>query len=79
MTYIKGLGIAIDQLLNALRGGSPDEALSAAAHRQRVKGHKYWGWTADFIDKIFFWDKGHCEASHKSEVNRMQLHKSYRE
>lgn len=36
MTRLKNILIALDQLLNALLGGSPDETLSSRAHRARV-------------------------------------------
>ena len=47
--------IAVDQLLNAALGGHADETLSARAHRMREKKHRYWGWTAGAIDRLFFW------------------------
>lgn len=78
MNYLQNLAIAFDQLLNALRGGSADETLSSAAHRQRVKGHRIWGWTANAIDWLFFWQSGHCEQSWRAEVERSQLHPSFR-
>lgn len=77
-TYLQNLAIGFDQMLNTLLGGSPDETLSSRAHRQRAKGQRYWGWAAGAIDKLFFWQDGHCEQSHLSEVRRMQLHPSYR-
>ena len=65
--------IAIDQLANALFGGYADETLSSRAHRMRQKGQTYWRWTAGFIDMLFFWQKGHCEAAWHSEMKRLQL------
>lgn len=65
--------IAIDQLANALFGGYADETLSSRAHRMRQKGQTYWRWTAGFIDTLFFWQKGHCEAAWHSEMKRLQL------
>lgn len=63
--------IAIDQLANALLGGDADETLSARAHRQRVKGHRYWGWTAGAIDKLFFWQgPGHRKNAYIKEFAR---------
>ena len=66
------LAIAVDQLVNAVMAGAPDETLSSRAHRMRVKGHRYWGWTANAIDGIFVWQRGHCEAAYKSEQLRLQ-------
>ena len=70
--------IALDQLINALIGGNADETLSARAHRMRVKGHRYWGWTAGAIDKLFFWQRGHCLAAHQREHERKDLPHEYR-
>ena len=66
--------LAIDQLLNALiPGGWADETLSSRAHRMREKSHKYWGWTADMIDGLFFWQSNHCYNAWLEEVKRAQL------
>lgn len=70
--------IALDQLANALIGGNADETLSARAHRMRVKGHRYWGWTAGAIDKLFFWQRGHCLAAYRREHERKDLPHEYR-
>ena len=78
MSYLRNLAIAFDQLLNALAAGSCDETLSSRAHRMRAKGQRYWGWTANAIDWLFFWQDGHCEQSWRSEVERSQLHPSFR-
>jgi hypothetical protein len=58
----------LDCLANFLLGGSIKETLSSRAHRMRVKQHPYWGWTADAIDTLFFWQPGHCEAQWLREV-----------
>lgn len=65
--------IALDQLANALiPGGWADETLSSRAHRMRVKGQPVWGWTANAIDILFFWQIGHCEQSYMDELSRQQ-------
>lgn len=76
--------VAFDQFLNTcIPGGMADETLSARAHRMREKKQKYWGWTANAIDLLFFWQKdeqgnrNHCKTSYESEVNRSQLPKHY--
>lgn len=77
--------IAIDQLLNTLIGGKADETLSARAHRMRLKRQKYWGWTADAIDALFFWQKdehgqrNHCKRSYESEIKRRHLPPHYKQ
>ena len=70
---MKQIAIAFDQLINAVLGGYADETLSARAHRMRVKKQRYWGWTANAIDKLFFWQKAHCESSYYAEMQRSQL------
>ena len=73
------IAIAFDQLINALLGGGADETLSARAHRMRAKGHKYWGWTAGAIDRLFFWQVDHCLSAYRAEVLRRQYPEAYRE
>lgn len=66
--------IALDQLANAMiPGGYADETLSARAHRMRAKRQRVWGWTADAIDKLFFWQIGHCRNAWLQELDRRQL------
>lgn len=77
MTYLLSVGIAIDQLINALIGGAPDETLSSRAHRMREKGQPVWGWTADAIDVLFWCQDGHCEQSYQSELQRRQLPREF--
>lgn len=55
--------VLFDCVINALLGGAIDETLSSRAHRMRGKGQKYWGWAADAIDLLFFWQDGHCRRS----------------
>lgn len=71
-TYLLHLGIALDQLVNALLAGDPDESLSSRAHRMRLKGHRWWGWMAGAIDRLFFWQDGHCRMAYEAEVERRQ-------
>ena len=70
--------IALDQQLNAILGGMADETLSARAHRMLEKKHRYWGWAANFIDFIFFWEKNHCFMAYQYEIRRRQLPEAYR-
>lgn len=71
--WLTQIAIAFDQQINTLiPGGWADETLSSRAYRIRVKGQKYWGWTANAIDMLFFWQDGHCEQSYKDEIARRQ-------
>ena len=78
MNWLLNLAIAVDQLVNVLLAGAPDETLSSRAHRMRAKGHRYWGWTAGAIDRLFFWQAGHCEAAFLAEQQRLQTPPSLR-
>ena len=71
--YALNIAIGLDQLANAVLAGHPDETLSSRAYRMRLKGHRYWGWTATAINLLFFWEADHCRAAHESEQRRTQL------
>lgn len=74
---VKQFLIAMDQLLNAMIGlflfkekFYADETLSAHAYRYELAGkHK---WLRKWIDKIFFFDKNHCQESFENELLRVQ-------
>lgn len=70
--------IWFDQGINVLLGGYADETLSARAHRMRVKKQKYWGWTANAIDAMFFWESGHCLNAYLSELKRKHFPEAYK-
>lgn len=76
--FLLQLLLSIDQFINVMLLGYADETLSARAHRQRVKGQRYWGWTANFIDTLFFWDIEHCKNAYLSESLRKQLPAEFR-
>ena len=52
--YILNILIAIDQLINAILLGDPDETLSSRA------GKSNWIW-AKVINKLFFWQDNHSK------------------
>ncbi len=78
MRYGKAVLIGLDQLVNALLGGWPDETLSSRAFRWRMDGVRKWPCLV--IDALFFWDRErrgeftfrHCALSYKSERERLQ-------
>ena len=78
-TYLLNIAIAVDQLVNVLMAGAPDETLSSRAHRMRAKGHRWWGWTAAAIDALFFFDPDHCARAYQSERMRLQMPKDARD
>lgn len=65
------VAVALDRFINACLGGSADETLSSRAHRMREKGQPVWGWTADAIDWLFFWQDGHCRLAFEFEMARL--------
>ncbi len=71
--YGKAVLIALDQTLNALGGGWPDETLSSRAWRWHVDGVRHW--PCRVIDRVavLLGDKNHCEESFKSERTGRQL------
>jgi hypothetical protein len=76
---VKQFFIALDQLLNTVvkigsdGWGYADEMLSARAWRLR-SGSRLYIW----IDRLFFWDKDHCEECYQIEMERKQLPTEYR-
>lgn len=70
------IGIAADQLANALLGGYADETLSARAWREGQNGGA-WGVVRAVIDAIFFWQMNHCKNAYLSEMARKQLPREY--
>ena len=77
--YLLNVAIAIDQTLNALRGGSPDETLSAAAWRTEQEGRILGRIFRPLIDMIF-WpiERDHCRMAFESERNGRHLPEEYR-
>lgn len=71
MGRAKALLIALDQLLNALFGGWPDETLSSRAWRWDISGKR--SWPRRLIDLVFFFDRNHCFESFESERLGRQL------
>lgn len=73
---LQQLFVGVDQLINVLLGGWADETVSARAWRLRHKPR--WRRVQRLIDRIFFWERGHCERAHRSEQTRRHLPPEYR-
>ena len=71
MTYCKAVLIAVDQLVNALLAGFPDETMSSRAWRWEQDGVR--AWPRRVIDRLFFWEQNHCRESYQSEREGRQL------
>lgn len=65
--YFHNLCVAIDQLLNTLLAGYPDETLSSRAWRCRNK-KLFWKCVV-FVINLLMFNKNHCEEAFKREVD----------
>ena len=79
MSVFKNFLVGLDQSLNTLiridgEYGHPDEMLSARAWRVRHTHPQYAKW----IDRLFFWDYGHCQRCYNVERQLKQLPGDYR-
>lgn len=62
LKYLKNILIGIDQLINSICGGDPDETISA-----RLGRNWQGSWMQRFVDWLFKWQKrpgGHCSNAH---------------
>lgn len=76
--YLLNVAIALGQLGNALRGGSPDETLSAAAWRTEKKGRLLGRIFRPAIDLLARpLERDHCRKSFESERNGRHFPKEY--
>jgi hypothetical protein len=72
--------IGLDQIINTKIKlsdgyGKIDEMLSARAWRLREEYPSIHLW----IDRLFFWDKNHCQECYQIEKERKQLPMEYNE
>ena len=68
--YVKNILIALDQLLNTIAFGWPDESLSARCWRLHLEGGSSMPYKV--INALLFFDKDHCQMSWVSEKERLQ-------
>lgn len=73
MGYGKAVFIGLDQLINALCGGWPDETISSRAWRWELCGIR--SWPRRLLDglALILGDKDHCRESFESERLGRQL------
>ena len=69
LNYLRKILIALDQLVNTVVNGEPDETFSSRCWRER--GRQPWKVLRYLVDAVFFFDKDHCRTSYLSE--RLQL------
>ena len=77
MKYPHKIGLALDQLLNAILGGYPDESLSARAFRWDRDGRRRW--PKKVINAMFFWQRDHCRSAWHCEQELRHMPPEYRE
>lgn len=68
-TYIFHVLVGIDQLVNTMLAGWPDETLSSRAHRAYVK-NKPLKFFRHIINAIFWWQTDHCSSAYDYEKRR---------
>lgn len=80
-SYGFNLLMALDQLINALFWGNPDETISSRAYRRKTEGSVKWKRIEKFIDFLFYFDRvqastghvvKHCELSFLVSLRRRQ-------
>ncbi len=70
--YVRNILIGLDQLVTTFLAGYPDETISSWAHRMYVKG-KWFGWTRNAINALFFLQEDHCLDAYEKERTRAQF------
>lgn len=62
--WFKNVLLALDQLLNALLSGDPDETLSSRAGRARDRGERWGCILCGLLDRL---DRRHCAKSNEGD------------
>ena len=80
-SYWVNMLLAIDQLFNAITGGSCDETFSSRTYRMASLEKPLWMALEKVIDILFYWDTtkegiSHCESSYLVEMNRGHMPKA---
>lgn len=73
MGYGRSVLVALDQLVNALCGGWPDETISSRAWRLELAGVRSWPRRVIDLAARLFGDRDHCRESYESERLGRQL------
>ena len=76
MSYFSNLFVAIDQLLNTVAGGNPDNTISARIgyynfDKSQIGNTKwYWKWFMKIVDTTFspIDGKGHCDEAYHNDA-----------
>jgi len=76
MSWLRAVLIAVDQLINTILAGTPDETLSSRAYRCGVLDQspkRRWVFAHTWINRLFFWQPDHCFQAYESERTRSHL------
>lgn len=68
--YFWNLLLGLDQLLNVILAGYPDETFSARVYRKALAGQWFWRalrWLIDGFFNLAFRQESHCFKSYQSE------------
>lgn len=71
--YFLHVLIALDQFLNAVTGGFADETLSSRIYREARTGRRSWVAAERCVNRLFFWQDGHCRRAWLRERERMHF------
>ena len=74
--YWINLLITLDQGVNTLCGGAPDETISSACYRFGARlppKSKLWWLAYRGVNLLFFWQADHCREAYNSERDRKHL------
>ena len=63
--YILNILVSIDQFVNVIFGGAPDETISSRLGRNYPNSILY-----KIVNFIFFWQENHCEEEIEPESHR---------
>lgn len=73
LKYIKNILVSIDQLVNAILGGDPDETISSRLGKYRHKKYVYYIYK--LVNFLFFWDNKHCESAIEADEGKDSIWK----
>ena len=72
-TYFLHIGVGLTQLLNTLLGGWPDESTSSRLWRLDKQGSVRGRMCRKLVDRLFWWQRGHCGLAYEAERRRYQF------
>lgn len=67
MAYLWKVLVALDQLVNTVLGGEPDETISSRAGKAKLRGKRWGCLLCNFLD---WFDGGHCEKAIEPDEGR---------